>query len=346
MRTIACSAPYGAGGLGQHFTQLVEESRTSGTLQQYFAPRVQEGDESHAKVITEWVSPWVINYTPIRYSPGWKNYACSDLFDRAVAAQLTPAKGTYVGFGGQSLYSFRRARSLGYASLELQAANSHVRNVSRRHAEALRQWPFEASWLNETQVQKTLHEYEMADVIVAASQYTWDSLVAEGVPAEKLRLSPLKVHPRFVPPTRRPNDGIFRVIYVGSVTVMKGIPVLLEAFSRLKGDNVELTLVGGWATRGMKKYVREWTAKDSRIKLIPGDPLPHLHNADVYVHPTFEDGFAYAAAEAVACGVPVVVTEDTGMKDMVREGVNGYIVPTGSWKAILERLEFIKSRSH
>jgi glycosyltransferase involved in cell wall biosynthesis len=45
--------------------------------------------------------------------------------------------------------------------------------------------------------------------------------------------------------------------------------------------------------------------------------------------------------EAMACGLPVIVTEATGMKEHVSVGENGYIVPTGSWEAILERLEFL-----
>ena len=65
----------------------------------------------------------------------------------------------------------------------------------------------------------------------------------------------------------------------------------------------------------------------------------------VCVHPSFTDGFGLAPAEALACGVPVIVTEDTGMKELVEEGVNGYIVPTGSWEAILERLKHLRSRT-
>jgi glycosyltransferase involved in cell wall biosynthesis len=75
--------------------------------------------------------------------------------------------------------------------------------------------------------------------------------------------------------------------------------------------------------------------------MAPGDPLPALRRADVYVHPTYEDGFAYSPMEALACGVPVIVTEDTGMKEHVVEGVNGYIVPTGNWEALLERMEHV-----
>jgi glycosyltransferase involved in cell wall biosynthesis len=45
--------------------------------------------------------------------------------------------------------------------------------------------------------------------------------------------------------------------------------------------------------------------------------------------------------EALACGVPVIVTEDTGMKEYVRNGENGFIVPSGSWQPIIERLEYL-----
>jgi glycosyltransferase involved in cell wall biosynthesis len=73
----------------------------------------------------------------------------------------------------------------------------------------------------------------------------------------------------------------------------------------------------------------------------PGDPLPVLQKADVFVHPSYEDGFGYAPMEALACGVPVVVTEDTGMKEYVRDGVNGFIVPTGSVDAIVAALRHL-----
>jgi glycosyltransferase involved in cell wall biosynthesis len=63
-----------------------------------------------------------------------------------------------------------------------------------------------------------------------------------------------------------------------------------------------------------------------------------LHTADVFVHPSYEDGFGYAPMEALACNVPVIVTEDTGMKESVVDGHNGYIIPTGDGDALLDRL--------
>jgi glycosyltransferase involved in cell wall biosynthesis len=342
MKRIACGAPYGNAGLGQHLAQVVEEARAQSDLSAYYATGVPSGDGAARKIELPHL-PWIFQYTPVRFSPAWKSYLNMELFDRAVAARLEPGQ-TFTGFAGQSLRSFERARRLGYAKLELESANSHILNVKRQHQKALTLFDFEASWLNETQVAKSLREYAMADVIVANSEYTRQTLLAEGVPPEKIRCRHLQTHPRFVPPACRPDDGIFRIVYTGSLTIMKGVPVLLEAFARLHDPKAELTLVGGWTSRGMHHYIQTRLAQDSRIRLAPGDPLPHLQKANVYVHPSYDDGFGYSPMEALACGTPVIVTEDTGMKECVQEGINGYVVPTGSVDAILERLEHIRQK--
>lgn len=341
MKTIACNAPYGRGGLGQHLRQVVEDARAKGLLRTYYAHTAKPGDAA-GTVIDPAPYRRLARYTPLRFRAGWRNYLIGDLFDRAVARRLGEPLPVFVGFGGKALHSFRRARALGAERLELVAANSHVDNVARLHAEAIRRYGLEESWLNEAQCRKTRAEYAMADVIHVASEYTRRSFLEAGVPEARLRRIHYAVDPRFGPPTERPDDGVFRIVYTGSVSVMKGVPVLLDAFARLPDARAELTLVGGMASRGMRRYVEAALARDPRIRLAPGDPLPHLHRADVYVHPTFEDGFAYAPMEALACGVPVVVTEDTGMKEHVDDGTTGYVVPTGDAAAITERLEHLR----
>jgi glycosyltransferase involved in cell wall biosynthesis len=118
----------------------------------------------------------------------------------------------------------------------------------------------------------------------------------------------------------------------------KGIALLLDVFDRLSVSNAELRIVGGWSTRRVRRRLQSRIAQDLRITVQPGDPLPVLQKADVFVHPSYEDGFGYAPMEALACGVPVVVTEDTGMKEYVSEGVNGWVLPTGDTAAIVDAL--------
>lgn len=341
MRVIACNSAYGQGGVGQHFAQLVEESRSRGELARYYAPGQKDGDERGEHLdIARW-QEWLLEYTPVRFSPSWRSYLDSEFFDRRVASRLHRPAERFMGFVGKSLRSFRRARDLGTQHLELVAANSHVRNLRRQHEHAREQHGMGDSWLHDGLMRKTLREYEAADTIYVHSDYTRRSFLDAGVSETKLERTYLHVHPRFQPPDQRPDDDLFHVVYVGRVEATKGIPLLLEAFSRLSVHRRRLTIVGGWSTRRMRKFMEPWL-EDDRVRMAPGDPLPVLREADVFVHPTYEDGFGYAPMEALACGVPVVATEDTGMKEYIRANGNGYVVPTGRVAPIRTRLEELR----
>lgn len=341
MRVIACRSAYGQGGLGQHFAQLVEESRASNELQSYYAHTVKDGDEGIGRQVPFIKLKKLKRFTPLRFYPAWAGYIGENIFDKKIADELDVKAEAFMGFVGKSLHSFRKARKIGFEKLELIAANSHVRNVQRLHNKASLDLGMKDTWLNEALIRKTIKEYEVADYIYTHSEYTRQSLIDGGVKASKLKKTHLKVDDRFIPPPEKPDDGMFRVVYVGRLDSTKGIPLLLKAFSELTIENAQLTLVGGWSSSHMKRLMMSWLEKDKRIKMAPGDPLLPLQEADVYVHPTYEDGFAYSPMEALACGVPVVVTEDTGMKEHVTEGENGYIVPTGNWHALYERLEHL-----
>jgi glycosyltransferase involved in cell wall biosynthesis len=340
MTTISCGAPYGEGGLGWHLAQLVEETRTEGALDRYYASRAQDGDEAGVTVSPR-VLPWLLKFSPARFRPDWRAVLSAELFDRLVAARLAGGE-ALIGFSGQALHSFRAARQLGYSRLELESPTGHVRRVMTQQSRAEASG-IERGWLSERLLRRSLREYELADTITVTSAYARASFLECGVPAEKLRSRRLRVDPRLGPRWRDNRDEAFRIVYVGGLTVMKGVHVLLDAFSRYRDLQAELTLVGGWASRGMRRYIEGFQRTDPRVRVVVGDPLPYLHRADVYVHPSFHDGFGLAPTEALACGVPVVVTEDTGMKEHVVEGVNGFVVPTGDAAALAERLEHIRA---
>jgi glycosyltransferase involved in cell wall biosynthesis len=338
MIVVSCRAPYGKGGLGQHFAQVVEEARATGELAAYYSIDCKPGDEAIGQVVQLPLLRPFLEYTPLRFNQAGKYHLSGDLFDRVVARRLQTRTDGFLAFTGKALHSFRKARRLGVELLGVHVGNSHVHTIRQRHEAAFAQWGMRETWLNEAAIRKALAEYEAADRIYVNSRYTATSFLEAGVAASKLVLFPLKPLPRFVPPPTRPDDGIFRVVYAGSITVPKGIPVLLEAFARLPVKAAVLRLMGGWTSRAMGRYIKGWMARDPRIQVGPGDPLPAFQQANVCVHPSYEDGFAYAPAEALACGTPVIVTADTGMKDLVREGENGFVVPTGDVDALYERL--------
>jgi glycosyltransferase involved in cell wall biosynthesis len=341
MNVISCGAPYGVGGQGRHLAQLVEEARRTDPTVRYYAASTRPDDSGGRAVHSRLQRP-VASYTPLRFSSGGKSWLAGELHDRAVARALEPGR-RIAAFGGQALHTFRRARELGYEQLELVAVTCHVDYVAAQYRDAHALHPIERPWLSERLRRKCLAEYELADVIHVASDYVHRSFLEAEVPEERLRRHRLEVDPRFTPAGAL-DDGIFRIVYTGALTVAKGVPVLLDAFERLDDAATRLVLVGGWSSRGMRRHLERSIARDGRISVQPRDPLPYLRRADVYVHPSWQDGWALAAMEAMACGVPVIVTRDTGMKEQVHEGVNGWIVPTGDADAIFDRLVTLRSQ--
>lgn len=346
MRILFCNTSYGDGGIGQHFAHLVDESRQQGILDHYYALSPRPGDAKGIEIADPTYG--LLPYTPARFYPSWKSYLHNDLFDRVVARRLSvdddaAQRTRLMGFVGKSLHTFRRGRSRGIDRLELVAANSHVDNLHRLHERAAADSGIRDSWLNGFQRRRSKEEYRLADRIYIHSEYVRQSFLEAGVSEEKLVRTHLRPAPRFQPPVERPTDDVFRIVYVGRIEMTKGIALLLEAFSRLPVHAAELTLVGGWSTRAVRKYVETHLDADPRIRLAPGDPRPVLHHADVFVHPSYEDGFGYAPMEALACGVPVIVSEDTGMKEYIHEGINGFVIPTGSVGGILSALARIRA---
>jgi glycosyltransferase involved in cell wall biosynthesis len=347
VKTFACHAAYGNGGLGRHLAELVEDARGAGRLDAYYTSDPKPGDPA-GRVVQERLSTTLSRWTPVRFSPGRRANLAFGLFDRAVARVVEPAE-THVGFSLQSLRTFQAAKKHGSRRLELVSPTCHIDHVRRRYQEAYERHPIERSWLDDGQCRRAVHEYELADMIVIASDYVRDSFLDAGYPEDRLVRFDLSAAARFAPRARS-SDGIFRLVYVGALSVAKGTPVLVEAFARFAPSNAELWLVGGWGTRGMRLWLSERCKADSRIRIAPGDPLPHLQRADLYVHPSYQDGSPYAPLEALACGVPVVVTEDTGTKELIRDGLTGRVIPTGSSDAILEAIreayESVSSEVH
>jgi glycosyltransferase involved in cell wall biosynthesis len=337
---VSCPAPFGAGGLGRHLKEVADAVDRRGepaicmcgVALDHMSP---SASAAHHELRVTGLTTSLRRLT--RFSPAWANLRRSVAFDGYAARRLPPAD-HLIAFNGQALKQFEAAKSAHYGSISLLSANSHMRRVVRQHAKAHRQYPLERSWATRL-LRRNLKEYERADRIYVASRYTWDSFLEEGCPEDALSLFPFVPDPRYKPAEAPQECSTFDVVFIGRLSVAKGVPLLVDAVRRLAHEDLRLVLVGGWSSRGMRRFLQDAVARDSRIRIGPGDPLPHLRRARLCAHPSYEDGFAYAPAEAMACGVPVIVSEDTGMKDLIEPGVNGLILPTGDLAALSEALD-------
>jgi glycosyltransferase involved in cell wall biosynthesis len=331
---VSSPAPLGVGGLGRHMKEIVDALDRRSQPNVYLCEPTFERSTERRGLGARGLAATSTALT--RFSPAWRMWQASREFDRDAARRLPPAD-HLIAFNGTALAQFRTGVAR-YESLSVVSATSHFRRVVLRQAEAHRQYPVERPWAQRL-LRRNLMEYAQADRILVSSRYAWESFIEEGFAEDRLSLFPLTPDPRYRTGGAPPQSASFDVVYVGSLTVAKGIPLLLDAVRRLPYPDLRVELVGGWTTRGMRRFIERACARDARVKVCPGEPLSHLRTARLYVHPTYNDGFGYAPAEALACGVPVIVSEDTGMKDLIDPGHTGLVLPTGDLDALTEALD-------
>lgn len=183
-------------------------------------------------------------------------------------------------------------------------------------------------------------EYELASKIVVASTYTKNSLITHGVPKDKIIINPYGVDlKKFEPAQRTLQEKPLRFLFLGAVNARKGIPLLLQAWQMLQVKEAELWLVGP-----IKPETRTLIPDLLGLKIkgrYPHEDLPGLmKQCDVLVFPSYFDGFALVLLEALATGLPIITTEATAGPDLISDGIEGFIIPTGNVDDLCAKMQF------
>jgi starch synthase len=263
-------------------------------------------------------------------------------FDRRVARRVAQLRPDIVyAYEGGALQSFREAKKHGITTVYEQPSGywHWVRKLFGEEAERkpeyagllpnLRDSDGHLEWKDE--------ELDIADFVFVPSRHVRNTLLGV-VPEEKIRIV------RYgAPPVREPKQVSLdscrplKVLFAGILIQRKGIGYLLEAIEML-GSQVELTLIGN-------RFSPNARVDDACRRCRWFRTLPHarvldvMQECDVLVLPSLEEAFGLVVTEALACGVPVIVTPNTGAGEIIRDGHEGFVVPICRADAIAERLE-------
>ena len=261
-----------------------------------------------------------------------------DRFDHWVAGQLEKSLSrVFAGAETCALHSFRAAKRLGMTTV-LDCGQVHptfLWNLLARASDDLKLPAPPPIDIPVMEARKAA-EYALADVILVLSEVERRSFLEQGFAPETLLEIPLWADPAlWHPPSERSaaSGRPLRVLYIGSGELRKGIPYLLRAV-RQSGAEIDLALVGV-RTPLMEPFLQEHQA---HFRYVPPTTKLELRamcwRSDVLVLPSLVDAFGFVALEAMACGLPVVVTENCGVP-----------VPDPSWRvpimdagALAERL--------
>jgi len=187
-----------------------------------------------------------------------------------------------------------------------------------------------------------MNECKLADKIILNSEWSRKLLFKAGIPEDKIFIIPViysrpresESFPRQYP-DRFTNTRPLEVLFLGSLKIMKGTLLLLEAAKVLMDKPVRFTLVGHLKMPGvLLKNVPE------NVQIIKGVNKSRVHEyykrADIFILPTYSDGFAVTQLEAMAWKLPVIVSENCGK--VISDGIDGWLLNELSEEEISDRI--------
>lgn len=173
----------------------------------------------------------------------------------------------------------------------------------------------------------------VTDWAIAPSQHVIDDLTENfGFPRERCFVVPYAVHESWLETQNEPVQG--RVLFVGLAGMGKGIHYAGMAQQLLNNPRIEFRIVG-WASERVRKY--RLCQGLNFVGFVPRSEVrEEFRRADIFILPSLFEGSAEVTYEALASGLPVITTPATG--SVVRDGIEGFIIPERDPNALAERI--------
>lgn len=278
---------------------------------------------------------------------GWRDglieYAL-DAYESYAARHALEARSLWA-WSNHHLAAFERAKAAGRPVI-LETGSTHARWASRRlEAEYRKDGVSARPVIAPARLQKMIAEYAIADAICVPSRFVASTFVEEGVPAEKLHVNPYGADLAFWsqqaqrPDRARRGPCVF--VYCGQIMLRKGIRYLFQAWGRRRHTDAELWLIGHPepACEGLMSDLPagiRWLGEKNHREI-----RDIYRQCDACVLPSLEEGLARSTLEAMAAGLPLIVTAETGVTDIMVAGEDGWVVPHSDADALAAALDAV-----
>jgi glycosyltransferase involved in cell wall biosynthesis len=289
----------------------------------------------------------LLNYAAVKCLPPFQaesfRYRLYPLFDRWVRSLLRPGQHLITSFGFTNSGIDWIRRHSGWTFID--AENSHPDSFWEVLSEEQRRWGSRYPPVSRFYNRLGAASAERADYIFTPSSFVRDSFLARGFKAERVWRYTLPTNLDWFQPdaSPRPEARPLTLLNTGALCLRKGTPYLLEAFRIIRKvePNAVLRLsrtIADDIKEVLHRYSDipiDWSPYfDLRFEDQRRQYVSRFQSSDVFVFPSIEDGFAFVVAEALASGLPVVTTKNTGASDLVHPEDNGDVVPIRSPEAL------------
>lgn len=186
--------------------------------------------------------------------------------------------------------------------------------------------------------------YRFANKVICVSESVKNHLVKNGEISEEKGI--VIYNPVSFPSKQEfEKSEKFNIVYIGRLEKVKNVETLVKAFSKIQNNKIQLTIVGdGREMDNLQNLVNE--LKITEAVLFEGfqnNIGKYLSAADLYVLPSYSEGFGIAAVEAMFLKVPVLATNVGGVPEFIKDGENGWLFDPKSLEELVNKLEEILS---
>lgn len=243
-------------------------------------------------------------------------------------------------FNGAALEAFQHARTRNLHTVLEQTSSPVEIEHDILNEERARWHGWEESGLQpddwRPMADREKEEWDLADSIVCGSPFVANGVSSLGGPAARCAVVPYGISDAFFQVQRTPRlRGPLNILFVGAIRLQKGIQYYMEAARALQGKGFTFRAVGPLRVSSKGEMeLRRW------VELVGPVPRSRIFEeyawADIMVFPSLSEGSANVCYEALAAGVPVITTGNAG--SIVRDGIEGYIVPIRCPESLTDRL--------
>jgi glycosyltransferase involved in cell wall biosynthesis len=189
-----------------------------------------------------------------------------------------------------------------------------------------------------------------ADLYISLTNQMKNELIALGIPKNKIECVPNAVDPKIFQPMEQKIANT--ILYVGRIASGKGLHILISSLKYVK-NSVNLEIIGppGWNLDYYQNMLRLIDIENRRGKhkirylgrLDPNQTslIERYQKASIFVLPSFYEAFSVVLLEAMACKTAVVSTNTGGIPEVIRDGINGMLVPVNDPIKLAEAINYL-----
>lgn len=257
--------------------------------------------------------------------------------DRACGKYMNEAD-IFLYYNGSGLSSTKKIQQHGGIAIA-EAVNSHVQYQEDLLKEEYKRLRLDWTPFHKKEKERRIREYEKADYILMPSAFVKNSFIELGFSESKLLKVPYGFNAFASSGIPKKQGDEFTVLYVGSISIRKGLRYLIKAFQQFKHPRKKLLIVG---PESDKRGISDLSITDDIVftgELKAAELENAYQSASVFCLPSIEEGLALVIGEALSFGKPIIATINSGASEIISDGKEGFIVPIRNEKVIAEKLQ-------